>query len=434
MRLLGLAVLLTACSGTPGKVVLVGVDGASWKVMEPMIAKGELPTFARLLNEGASDVAFDTLKRAESPLVWTTVATGVRPKAHGVVDFTQTLDDGSLVPVTSGARKVNAIWNVASKEGRTVSVINWWASWPAETVNGTVVSDHANPAGTAWMTGKYYTADLASLEQQHQDTYPPELDATLAPYWIDPAAFPYDRLFKGSGLNAVQEELAREAPFFERSTWSWFKTFYAVDAPHVAFAVDQMKAGAPDLLMLYLRGPDPIQHYAWDTIEPKAYAAPGQHWRRDAGVVQATYRYVDGFLAQIMANIGPDTTLVVASDHGAEPTRKAKDPDRKGRPGTHTYRSPGVLFVWGPGIKPGASLAGATPYDLAPTMAWLLDLPVPTRTAGKVRSDVFSWSFRWARDERSTSSWGRRKTSKPKASAADPAMLEQLQALGYVEE
>jgi arylsulfatase A-like enzyme len=434
MRWIALVVLLGACAPTPGKVVLVGVDGASWKVLGPMIKSGELPTFARLKAEGASQTNFATLKVAESPLVWTTVVTGVRPKRHGITDFVQTLDDGTKVPVTSGARKVNALWNVASAEGRTVSVINWWASWPAEKVNGTVVSDHANPAGTAWMEGRYFTADTRGLEAQHQDTFPPELDASLEKYWLDPAAFPYDRLFAGARLNAVQEELARNAPFFERSTWSWFKTFYAVDAPHVAFALDQLRAAQPDLLMLYLRGPDPIQHYAWDTIEPKKFVEPSKHWRRDAGVVQATYRYVDGFLAELMAAMEPGTTLIVASDHGAEPAATAKKVGRKERPGTHTGKARGVLFIWGPGVRPGSTIEAATPFDLAPTMAWLLDLPVATNTPGAPLTEVFTWSFRWSRDNRSTPSWGRRKTSQPRASAADPAMLEQLEALGYLEE
>ena len=148
MWYIALFVLLGACAPTPGKVVLVGVDGASWKVLGPMIKGGELPTFARLKAEGASQTNFSTLKVAESPLVWTTVVTGVRPKRHGITDFVQTLDDGTKV----------------------------------------------------------------------QDTFPPELDASLDKYWLDPAAFPYDRLFAGARLNAVQEELARNAPFFERST------------------------------------------------------------------------------------------------------------------------------------------------------------------------------------------------------------------------
>jgi arylsulfatase A-like enzyme len=417
----------------PKRVVVVGVDGASWKVMGPLIERGELPTFTRLMTEGASQLDFDTLDKTASPVVWTTVATGRMPDDHGVTDYTQEIPGQGKVPVTSDARKVPALWNVASDAGRTVSVINWWASWPAETVNGTIVSDHANPAAAGWMEGRYWNADPAALAALRKDTWPPEYADSLTTNWIDPAAFPLDDLDARGDFTEAQMAEVAAAPFNERTTYSWLKTFYAVDRPHWQIALEQLRTTPADLTMLYLRGPDPVQHYAWDTVEPFKYRELPGNLERDRGVVQGVYRYVDTFLADILASAGPDTTVVVLSDHGAEPSADAKKKKME-RPGGHTRAAKGVLFLWGPDVRPGAKISKAGPLDIAPTVAWALGLPVAEDLPGRVLAEAFTYDFRARRGRSDTPTWGTRSANTgASASPADDSMMEQLRGLGYIE-
>lgn len=417
------------------KVVIVGVDGASWKVMAPMIERRELPNFERLRVEGAWQVDFDTLTQTDSPVVWTSVATGRDPKDHGVTDYTQDVEGVGKVPITSNARKVPALWNLASAGERSVSVINWWASWPAEQVLGRIVSDHANPAAAGWMDGKYYEADQDALRAMQKDTWPPELAQALTPLWLDPVAFPEADFQARAGLTEAQLEQMRAAPFNERTTYSWLKTFYAVDYPHLQIALDQLRTDPADLTMLYLRGPDPVQHYAWDTIEPESYATPSSDLARDTGVVQGVYRYVDTFLGEVMATIGPDTTLIVLSDHGAEPVKDAHVAKREGRPGGHTRKAKGVLFVWGPHARRGQPIGDdAGPLDIAPTVAWAMGLPVAQDLRGRVLAEAFSLDFRERRGLTSVKTWGKRDIdAAASASPADANMLDQLRGLGYIE-
>lgn len=416
------------------KVIVVGVDGASWKVMEPMIERGELPTFERLRVEGASQVNFDTLAQTDSPVVWTTVATGRDPDDHGVTDYTQNVPGVGKVPITSNARKVPALWNVASDGGRSVAVVNWWASWPAEPVNGTIVSDHANPAAAGWMEGQYWKADPEKLKALRQDTWPAAYAETLAPLWIDPAAFPMDEFQGRARLTDAQLAELAAAPFNDRSTYSWLKTFYAVDRPHLQIALDQLRTAPPDLTLLYLRGPDPVQHYAWDTVEPDRYAKPPKHLERDTGVVQGIYRFVDTFLAEVLATAGPDTTVIVLSDHGAEPAEDAIGAKRTGRPGAHTRAAKGVLFLWGPNVRRGVSVERAGPLDIAPTVAWALGLPVADDLPGRVLADAFTLDFRERRGRVHVDTWGTRDVDvAAEASPADANMLDQLRGLGYIE-
>ncbi len=66
-----------------------------------------------------------------SPVIWTTIATGMKARQHGIEDFVEATPTGD-VPVASSLRKVPALWNMLSRAGRRVAVVGWWASWPAE--------------------------------------------------------------------------------------------------------------------------------------------------------------------------------------------------------------------------------------------------------------------------------------------------------------
>ena len=127
------------------RVVLVGWDGADWKLLDPMLQAGALPHLKALIAKGRT-WNLDTYQPMISPLVWTTIATGRTPVDHGVTDF-QELDPktGTRLPISGRSRRVPAIWNLASAKGLTVGVVGWWATWPAEKVNGFLVSDRAAP-------------------------------------------------------------------------------------------------------------------------------------------------------------------------------------------------------------------------------------------------------------------------------------------------
>jgi len=125
---------------TPPPIVLIGVDGADWNIIDPLIKAGRMPHLASLTARGTRTRLL-TISPTLSPVIWTTIATGVKPERHGIVDFTAiNHETGEAVPVTSNLRRVPALWNRFSDAGRTVGFIWWWASFPAEKVDCYVVS------------------------------------------------------------------------------------------------------------------------------------------------------------------------------------------------------------------------------------------------------------------------------------------------------
>jgi len=427
--------LLAAIAGyrtlvaSPGgnRVLFVGIDGASWKVIGPGIESGELPAFRQLLERGAVNRSFGVVS-PHSPVAWTSLATSRSKRDHMIISYTTKLPNGDRIPVSSTQRASFAIWEIVNRYNLTGGVIGWWASWPAEPIDGYVVSNHANPALTEQLTKdpKYWTADPQVLRSLRRDFHPVELATELKNNWISRDPFPFGELQRRAQLTPVQLELLRAAPWNQRTVYSVIKTGYRIDAPLVAITRQLMRDRPTDLTMVYLKGPDPVQHYAWDLVEPERYPEQRPHSERDRGLVKSVYRYVDSLLGELISDLPADTTLIVASDHGAEPSLKS-------RPGKHGPNATGVLFILGPAAVAGKQLDSSNGYDVMPTILWLLGVPLASDLEGRVLSEAFDDDFIARTPVLRVETYGRRPTGEPLASPADETMLESLRALGYIE-
>src|SRR5262245_50238121 len=94
------------------KVLLIGWDAADWKILNPLLERGLMPTLDRFINTGVmGNIA--TLTPAISPILWNSIATGKLPHKHGILGFVEPSPDGSGIRLAnSTSRKVKAIWNI----------------------------------------------------------------------------------------------------------------------------------------------------------------------------------------------------------------------------------------------------------------------------------------------------------------------------------
>jgi tetratricopeptide (TPR) repeat protein len=154
------AFILFAChrsapiQSPPPRVLFIGLDGADWQLLDQYCADGTMPNLAALVRSGDKRVLL-TQHPPLSPLVWTTMMTGVSPLEHRILDFTRFNPvTRTREPITSGERAVPAIWNMASAKGKKTGVFGMWATDPPEPVDGTIVSDrmiHAQcPGDDLW--------------------------------------------------------------------------------------------------------------------------------------------------------------------------------------------------------------------------------------------------------------------------------------------
>ena len=122
------------------KLLLVGWDAADWQMMHPLIDAGRMPNLKRLVEAGVIGNLM-TLQPMLSPILWTSITTGKRAYLHGVYGFVEPTPDGTaLRPTASSTRRCKALWNILAHAGQRCHALGWYASHPAENINGVCVS------------------------------------------------------------------------------------------------------------------------------------------------------------------------------------------------------------------------------------------------------------------------------------------------------
>lgn len=422
-------------SETRVKIAIVGLDGADWEIINPLMAKGQLPNLARLKARGAWG-NMKTMMPWLSPLLWTSVATGKPPEEHGIIDFlAKDPKTGQVVPVSSRWRKVKALWNMFTDAGRSSSFIAWWATWPAEPIQGTMVSDRV----------AYSLFGFVSSEPETRAaTYPEEYFQSIRPKLTDARSISLDEIRRFADVTQVEfASLRRQVEEDPKSAYrapvNHLTKILASQKSYHAVALDILKRGQPDLFSVYYQGIDEVCHRFAHYMPPKMDMVTEPEYAKYREVVATYYRYQDRLLGEVLANLSPDTVVMVLSDHGFQSGggRPRDDPPYiEGKPGLW-HRRYGVVVIAGPGIK-AIHLDTTSLLDVAPTVLYLAGLPVARDMPGRVIQEAIDESFLKRYPVRfipSYESVGRPlDEDRPivASSAADQELVENLRSLGYV--
>jgi Flp pilus assembly protein TadD/predicted AlkP superfamily pyrophosphatase or phosphodiesterase len=374
------ALLAAACGsppanrGTPATaptrpVIFVGLDGADWQLLDDYMAAGAMPNLARLVREGTSGI-LDTIRPPLSPLIWTSMMTGVSPLDHGILDFVQfDPKTGAKEPITSSLRRAPAIWNMASSAGKRVAALGLWATYPAESVNGTIVSDRlftflfketAPPAGVVFPADRDRWA-RDTLARASQAVGEPALKAYLP--WLnhdeyarsaesdDPYGQPVSALRRILIDTRVYDDLGR----------------------------DVLQRDHPDLAIVYFEGTDTIGHVFSPFAPPRQPQVSQVDYERYHGVPERYFREMDDRLGEYRRLAeASHAVLMLASDHGflwkdGRPTTLSSNATATA---AKWHRSEGMYVLWGEGIAPSAGHSGrGSVQQVCATLLALLGLP-----------------------------------------------------------
>ncbi|MFN0150717.1 MAG: alkaline phosphatase family protein [bacterium] len=383
-----LAVLSNGCGRRDGgaPVLVVGIDSADWEMIRPMVDRGELPTIAGLLRDGAS-APCTSLEPALSPLLWTSIATGRTPDEHGILDFiTRDPRTGKTVPVTSTLRRVNAIWNVASDAGKNVGAVGWLATWPAEEVNGVMVTDRL----------AFHPFDPAAMGGAEEGlTYPSEIAAEVQALMPTPESIPFDTL---SRFLAIEREQFDAAPFDTYRPGQLIGNFRRTFAAAEGYrrVTDHLYGrGGWDLFLTYFEFLDATAHLFVRHMDPALASLPESERAAFRGVVEEAYRWQDRVLGEILARAPKETIVIVVSDHGFlfGERRIAAPSEVLGGEAALWHRNEGVILLAGPGVRRGVWLPPVSILDVTPTILWLMGLPVARDMAGRPFVSAFEADF-----------------------------------------
>ncbi|HEY3175434.1 MAG TPA: tetratricopeptide repeat protein [Candidatus Polarisedimenticolia bacterium] len=427
-----------APAGTGVRLVLIGLDGADWQIAGPLIEAGRLPHLARLRRGGA----WGDLRSAHpmlSPLLWTSIATGKTPDQHGIVDFlVRDPRSARMVPITSAMRKARALWNIYSDAGRRVDIIAWWATWPAETINGHMISDR-----TAYSLFGYQPRP----EDQVGLVSPPAYLAQVQPLHVDESRITLKDLrrfapISQADLDAARAKLKGDPTQAYADPINHLVRLLASTRTYHAIALKLLRESPADLLAVYYQGIDEVGHRFAHYIPPRPAWVDEAAFEKYHDVVTRFYEYQDELIGELLEAAGSGVTVAVVSDHGFLNGSDRPDfpPDVELKAGAW-HRLYGILVLNGKGIQPGR-LEPTSLYDVAPTLLYLSGLPVAADMAGRPILDAIAPAFRSQFEMASVPTYedpsGARSGGGPDApaqgssSAIDDEILAKLRSLGYI--
>ena len=270
---------------------MLGIDGATFAVLDPAFEAGHMPRLERLLGRGASGVLTSTVP-PYTPPGWTSIFTGVNPGKHGIFGFTLGNVQRNDGLVRLDRVTAPGLWNVANAQGVKTGLFNIPMTYPPPVVDGWAVSGMLTPEGGGSTPANY--------------TYPEELASSIASavgsYEID-IEVNYDEDWKST---AIIERLSRNL---------------ALKRKALATLLDR-REGLP-FLFAVLEAPDRLMHVHYKYIDPAC-----DHFHRpEAEPIRerawAFFDEMDAMIGDLLEWAGEDAYVVTMSDHGFGPKDKA---------------------------------------------------------------------------------------------------------------
>jgi len=253
------------------QTAIIGLDGVPVNLLKTLAKKGTMPHMEELLKQGTLTKMRSSLP-ANSASSWSSMITGTNPGTHGVYGFTEFIPGTYTISFHSSKKlKAKPFW--LTTKGKTL-VINLPAAYPAQPLNGTMITGFVSPQ----LDKAVYP--LEHLPWLKENGYQIDVDASL---------------FKAS------------IPLFLRKLEETLT--------HRIKALDHLMKQSYETLFFVVTGTDRIEHYLWDAYtNPEHMHSQGFH---------EFFNKVDQVIGHITSKLDPETPLMMLSDHGMGPIDKA---------------------------------------------------------------------------------------------------------------
>lgn len=409
-----------------GHVTILAVDGASLDYIAQRVADGRLPAFGRLLEGGVS-LYLETVRPTQPAPVWTSIASGKYPPQTGVraaaryeygppdggiellpdYCFSQALVHFGLLraaPYHSSAVRARPLWTILSSQRVSAGIVGWPVTAPAAPLRGFLITDEFEPGvapGVATRAASGAVSDALSAGVSGGAASPAAAAVTTPGSGASgnaSAAVAAGSTAFGAPPDAVLRAIAVAGGPLAVHAGSVEDPPVARDAWRREIAVQLRDEYRPRLLAVRYEGIDRAGHLYLQQARPRAFAGSGQEGdARLAAILDRHYAFLDAEIAQALDTMGPDDVLLVVSGFGMEPVGLGKrllarvlgQPDV---PGSHEDAPDGFLLAYGAPMRSGRARLGSI-VDVAPTVLYLLGLPVARDMDGIARTDLFKPAF-----------------------------------------
>jgi predicted AlkP superfamily phosphohydrolase/phosphomutase len=276
------------------RLAIVGIDGATFQVIRPMVDAGELPHIARVLREGAWG-PLESETPPITPPAWTSMMTGINPGRHGIFHFIRRELGSYATPLNDASHYAGKdLHALLGRRGWTIGSLAVPMTFPpAPQPGGYQVAGIPCPLDAGLVCDSVETAAL--LERAAGRPYRPDVD--YAPYDGDTEK-PVDDLDQYARL---RDEL------------------FAVERERLAATRLLLRERPTDFFFTVVSVTDRCQHYFWKFMD-RGHAGWTEEGERLYGeVIRDAYRLADEFVGAVREAVGEDCPVALVSDHGFGP-------------------------------------------------------------------------------------------------------------------
>src|SRR5215467_514791 len=267
-----------------GRVIVVGLDGATLDIMKPMMAEGRLKNFSKLAHEGTMGKLTSTILPL-SATAWNTFSTGTNPGKHGIYDFSRRVPGTyTHAPVTSKERTGKTLWEYLSEAGKKCLIINVPLTYPPEPVNGIMISGFPYPEGR-----RDYAIPKAVLDQIEKELGITHLHKP-SPHFLKPG-----------DERKLMDDLLK------------------ITSDQAKVVVHLMRSEPWDLLATVFDATDVVSHFFWQYIDKDNPQYDEEKAKEFGPLFYDIYDSVDTAFGQIREELRDDDNVFVISDHGFGP-------------------------------------------------------------------------------------------------------------------
>jgi predicted AlkP superfamily phosphohydrolase/phosphomutase len=273
-----------------GKVAVVGIDGGTFRTLDPIVRAGVMPAFARVRERGISAILRSTIP-SYTPPAWVSIATGVNPGRHGVFGFLDSTPQEQPRVAHSGSIRAAGIWRYLEEQGATAGIFNLPMTYPPLRVEGFMVSGGLAAGWTNTEMPNFTSGiEVGRLVSKVAEGHYP-LDTVVS----------YENDWRSADVVTRIEDVQR----LRR---------------RVLTAL--LERWDPGFLFTVFEGVDRLQHVHYQ------YLVEGSDWydRPEAAEVRSrSWRYfgeLDAAIDDIAGWVGDDGHIILVSDHGAGPWEK----------------------------------------------------------------------------------------------------------------
>lgn len=363
-----------------GRVFLIGFDGLDPILLEELIEEGRLPAFSSMMEEGVhgSLMAYEPIL---SPLIWTTIATGRPPDEHGILSFAAANADGEAIPVPSSRRQTAALWNIASGNGIGTTLVGWYATWPAETILGQVVSDR-------FVRSLYVESGSEEAGGLPQVAHPPDLTEEIEPFRRDVSEYECAQLMEFVNVSPLDCSETIDTPFNLHNRLHHLRLVLARNESYHGALLHLLKNRPTKLTLAYYDLTDTGAHLFMPMRPPQMGHIGEEDYIRFSDALNRIYEKADRMMAEILGRTNPGDTVIVVSDHGFKSgnARPLYSSHTEAGAAALWHRLEGTIIAKGGKVRPGRIEANV--FDVAPTVLALLGLPASEEMPGRAIPEI----------------------------------------------